>query len=78
MSFVTSLGLQQIGKSGLLDKLNLSHLFGSGRWADFVSDKVMDKMLLAMDFGNYFIRELTVGAIAGVGRLFNWIRKKII
>ena len=76
-SFVISLGLQHVSKSGIVDKLNFSHLFGKGRWVDFVSDKVFDKTLLAMDFGNYFVRELTVGAVAILGRMFNWFRKKV-
>ena len=42
-----------------------------------MSDKVFDKTLLAMDFGNYFVRELTVGAVAILGRMFNWFRKKV-
>ena len=58
------------------DKLNISHWFGEGRWADFVSDKIFDSAMQMLDFGYYIERELSVALSVGFSKLSSWFLGK--
>ena len=72
-AFGLSLLFQGAKYLGVFDKLNFSHLIGNGRWVDFVSDKVFNKTLIMMDFGNYFIREFVVAGVSFGQRIVKWL-----